>query len=232
MNRNLIKSCMAALVGLVVSGLANGASFANIPAGTLGNEPQGSPGPYAANYYFDVASPVEVTSLGAFDSGSDGVFLSEIQVAIFNRDTGALMTPVVLFNSADPGTPEGGFSYKNLAAPLFLDAGFKGAIATAGYSGQDSGFEPWYNTTHGVPVASFDDGGGLLANLGWLHYYRPTSDLIYDLSSPLFVAEGLSPYAQGAGSFQYQAVPLPPAVWLFGWAIAAMGIVGRRKLGT
>ncbi len=183
MKKKLVASFVIGLFILSITGVANATLFVNVPFETAGNEPQSSPGPYSLGLNFDVVSPIQVTSLGAFDSLSDGIFLSEIQVAIFNRETETLVTPILTFTSEDHGTAVGisGFTFKSLSVPVIFDEGFQGVVVANGYNGVSTAYEPFGNIAHsGAPVTTFDDGGGLLTNLGWYSYNRPTTSLTYD----------------------------------------------------
>jgi hypothetical protein len=107
-----------------------------VPAGTVGT--QTLPNPYAIGMDFDVLSPVIVTRLGSFDSGSDGLNASStLTTQIYNRNG---PTPVVVattnFTSAAPGELVGGSRFKALAAPVVLTNGSYSCVGY-GYDGNN-----------------------------------------------------------------------------------------------
>ncbi len=106
-----------------------------VPEGTFGNQEFGG----SLGMDFEVVHPVRVTELGAFDSEADGLFLP-ITVAIYDRTTGEAVTPLVVFDVDDPGTPEredgdlsDGSRFLLLPTPVELPAGFQGSIVAYGY---------------------------------------------------------------------------------------------------
>lgn len=114
--------------------LAAGVAYV-VPEFTLGIQDFGG----SLGMDFDVANPVTVTRLGAFDSGSDGLF-QPITVGIYDRNTGEAVTPLVEFAVDDAGTParedgelREGSRFLSLASPVTLPAGFQGCIVAYGY---------------------------------------------------------------------------------------------------
>ncbi|MDB6134918.1 MAG: autotransporter-associated beta strand repeat protein [Verrucomicrobiales bacterium] len=113
---------------------AAGAAYA-VPEGTFGNQSFGG----SLGMDFDVANPVKVTKLGAFDSGADGL-LVPITVAIYDRTTGTPVTPLMEFPVDDGSTPtrEDGELLESsrflpLNPPVVLPEGFQGSIVAYGY---------------------------------------------------------------------------------------------------
>ena len=98
-----------------------------VPAGTFGNQSFGG----ALGMHFDVEAPVEVTRLGVFDSGSDGLFRS-LAVRLYNRDTLEVVAALA-FAPDDEGELVEGSRFKDLAVPLVLPSGFRGSIVASGY---------------------------------------------------------------------------------------------------
>jgi hypothetical protein len=115
---------------------------------------------------FDVANPIRVTQLGAFDSGGDG-FLTTIKVSIYDRDNTTAQPVATLQLTPDsPGDLVGGSRMKALPQPVILPAGFKGSIVTFGYNAE----EMMYNT-HGTPnpeLQTFE--GGSIVFVGGSRY--------------------------------------------------------------
>ena len=174
------KYIVAIISGVFLLANASANQFISTLDGTFGNEPSGSPGPYSWDLYFTVQSPITVTSLGAFDSGSDGLFIGTIQVVMLERNSGTPVSPIIEFTSSDPGYLLDGFRYKALSTPLELAADFQGVIIAFGHSGLDSAYEPFGNTVHAdAPVLSFDNGGGLLGDLGPYSYQNMASGITY-----------------------------------------------------
>ena len=174
---------------------------------------------------FDVVSSVKVVSLGVFDSKTDGIFGSELQVAILDRQTGALVTPQLSFTSADNGTALDGSRFKTLAAPVILPAGFQGSVVAGAYTTPLG--DPNGNAVHQPMQWSFDDGGGLLTQVHF-HY-----NFDYDNSGlflPTTTHPGLPDPVFAAGTFQYEAVPEPGQfVVLFG--VGLLGTALWRRFG-
>jgi hypothetical protein len=81
--------------------------------------------------HFDVDAPVQVTRLGVFDSGSDGLFRS-LAVRVYNRDTLEVVAALA-FAPDDEGELIEGSRFKDLAVPLVLPSGFRGSIVASGY---------------------------------------------------------------------------------------------------
>jgi len=223
------KLLLASALTLALAGNTSASfQFVSVPLGTVGNEPSGSPGPYSWNLYFDVASPVTITSLGAFDSGSDGVFVSTVSVAIFDADTGQMVGSPISFTTADPGVLDGGFRYKSLGGGITLAAGFHGIVSAFGHSGMSSAYEPFGNLNHANPPATaFDDGAGLLSNLGSFRYQPQASGFTIPGSTAGYRA---TPEV-AAGSFQFvSAIPEPSTYIASALLLLPFGIQAIRRI--
>src|SRR5262249_46613405 len=78
--------------------------------------------------------PIHVTSLGVFDSGSDGL-KRPITAILFDRDTKAVVKQLVF--QPGEGTLIGGSRYKTLDTPIDLPAGFHGMMVAEGYGPEE-----------------------------------------------------------------------------------------------
>ena len=91
------------------------------------------------------ASPITITSLGAFDSGSDG-FVNPVTVGIVDAAGTTVINPVI-FDSATPGTLNGSFATQ-VITPQVLLANTTYAIVAVGFSAADQ------NSNAGIGGAS------------------------------------------------------------------------------
>lgn len=161
-----------------------------VPVGTVGNDGF----PAALGMHFDVNEDIQITELGVFDSGSDGL-LSTITAKIYDRN--AIASPIVTltFTPSTPGTLIGGSRFQSLATPLILPAGFQGAIVTDGYT--------YYGEVSGnlgisyLPITT-DDGGGLISFVG-LSPFGPIGEY------PTNTSYGGPENRYAAGTFVYSA---------------------------
>jgi hypothetical protein len=169
---------------------------------------------------FDVNSSILVTQMGAFDSDQNGL-AGTIQVGIFNRDTQSLVGGSFASLSGTTQPRIGNSRFADVA-DFTLAAGHYSVVAV-GYSAA----EPNGNS-HGPGLASTGDtGGGLISFVGLSRFTLATS-LVYPTTPDGSVAR----YA--AGTFQYQAAPVPEpesyAMMLAG--LGALGFMARRRKGA
>ena len=195
----------------------------SVPAGVVGAA--GGTLSYTLGMQFDVVEPIRVTSLGAFDSGSDGVFgsgESPVRVAIFDRITQLAVTPVVSFSTSDPGEAEGGARFKELDLPVTLPIGFQGLIVADGYSGTSApSLERFGNITNQSQQWSFEGGLYLQASTVVQFASKPLGPPL-ELTYPTTIFNSASTAAFAAGNFQFTAVPEPIAMLDF----AGLGLIG------
>ncbi len=133
----------------------------NIPAGTVGNQAFGG----SLGLDFNVNQPISITSVGVFDSSSNGLGLP-LQARIYDRVT-QLQVPgtFMAFPAGLTGTLTGGSRFLNLVAPVTLPAGFQGTIVGEGYGAaelngnQGFGAIPGMTTNSGSGAISFVGGG-------------------------------------------------------------------------
>src|SRR5262249_3071891 len=109
---------------------------------------------------FDVVQGIAITSLGVFDSGSDGLALP-LTARVYNRDTQTQLASLS-FAPGQTGTLIDGSRFLPLATPLVLPPGFHGTIVAEGYGSA----EPNGNGAFQEITWSHDDGGGLIQFVG------------------------------------------------------------------
>ena len=129
-----------------------------LPAGLPGDQDFSG----SAGMDFEMIKSIVVTRLGVFDDSSDGLKRT-ITVRLWNRGnpTGPAEVTSLIFTPEDPGELIGGSRLKPLSAPIRLEVGFQGTIATENYGAE----EQMYNSFGGA-VGTVDDGNGLLAFVG------------------------------------------------------------------
>ncbi len=128
-----------------------------VPAGTVGSQANA----FTFGESFTINKPIELTSLGAFDSGGDG-FTQPITVVLYDQATRAILAQVT-FTPDDPGTLVGGSRFKTLAQPITLLPGFQGVIAAYGFSATDPAGDaganaPAWTTNNDVGRLTFNNG--------------------------------------------------------------------------
>jgi hypothetical protein len=169
--------------------------------------------------YFDVtASPIVITSLGAFDNLPEGLE-GPIQVGIFDVTTNSLRTSITI----GPGTP--GTLINNARfvtiTPLVLSVG-PYAVVAVGFGASD----PNYNTNIDPYTAvAVNTGGGLISIPVLSGLWDYNTSLGTDLNG---VYNG--GWTFGGGSFEYEAVPDAGAtLLLFGMGLAGLTAFKRRR---
>src|SRR5262245_16814186 len=189
----------------------------NVPAGTNGNQDFGG----SLGMDFNVGStPILVSSLGVFDSGSNGLS-APISVALFNRTTGTIVPGTQInFPTGTLGTLIGGSRFLNLAAPVELTAGFQGSIVAWGYNASEMN-----GNTHGGPAPWTTNGGGLITFGGGSRFGNAGQ-------FPTNIDGGpVNRYA--AGTFQFEATPEPTTWAVFGlMAVGGLGCIRWRKVAV
>jgi hypothetical protein len=95
----------AAIIGLVARPVLNVHADIiayDVPSGVVGNQIDAATRSFGMD--FDVNSPISISELGVFDSAQDGL-LAPIEVAIYNRSSQSLASPVVTFAAGSgPGS--------------------------------------------------------------------------------------------------------------------------------
>ena len=135
-----------------------------VHAGTEGNQNYGG----LLGMDFEVIVPIEVTDLGVFDSGSDGLHAT-LRAALWTRvgDRGGTKLAEEIFTPNEPGQLAGGSRFKALHSPLQLGPGTY-TIVASGYNGEEPNGnlgvglveEPWENRS----------GDGAIAFVGGSRY--------------------------------------------------------------
>jgi hypothetical protein len=120
----------------------------DVPADTVGNNTDA----HTLGMEFNVNQPIEVTSLGVFDSGGDGLKVP-ITATLYDRVTHLALAQVVF--QPGSGTLVGGSRFLPLDKPITLLPGFQGVIAASGYGPQ----EPWAEVRPDGIVTAVNAGG-------------------------------------------------------------------------
>lgn len=143
---------------------------------------------------FVVNQSIEVTSLGVFDHLGDGIS-GTLTATIWDLSTSAAVPGATMtFTSGDPGVLVGSARLKPIA-PIALPPGSY-SIASSGHGNPDFDYNPATTTV-------IDNGGGAITiTLG----RRFRGD-----ATGAFPATVDAPGYYGGGTFEYSAVPLPPA---------------------
>lgn len=164
---------------------------------------------------FDVTGPdgIIVTSLGAFDSGQDGIS-GTVNVGIVDRSTGSVVGETVSF-SGGLGTLVDGSRFVTLTTPITLPSGFQGSITAQGYGLEGNG-----NTGNPSGFSATDDGGGLISFVGTARW---GGDVPLTLAPNV---DGGPANRYYAGSFEYGAVPEPSSLALL---LGAVGLLSLRR---
>ena len=140
-----------------------------IDAGTNGTQSYGG----ALGMDFTVDAETQVTHLGAFDDGSDGMSRT-ITVQLWSRndagtpgspsdDTGGSVLASATFSPGSPGTLEGGSRFKSLGSALTLQPGAY-TIVAFGYGNTE------LNGNNSTGFSDTDDSGGPVAYVGSSRY--------------------------------------------------------------
>lgn len=141
----------------------------NVAAGTVGGQTYAG----ALGMDFDVARSVQVTELGCFDSGSNGLSRN-ITVVLWSRNQngtpgstaddlqGSVLASEV-FTTAAPGTLVGGQRFKTLASPVTLAPGSYTILAYNYGAGEPNGNDAAFNN-------GTNTGGGAISFVGSSRY--------------------------------------------------------------
>ena len=197
----------------------------SVTSGTVGNQDVGGE---ALGMDFNVNSPIIVTQLGVFDSGSNG--LSRFLTAqIYDRDTQLPVTPLITFSAGSgpsSGTLIDGSRFLDIS-PVSLPAGFHGAIVASHSDATEMIFNSF-----GQPndTSTLNTGGGSISFVGLSRLSGGLPDVY-----PLTLDAGpVNRY--DAGTFTFTAIAVPePAVSILIASMVASGALlvlsrrGRRR---
>lgn len=164
---------------------------------------------------FDVGgSPVNMTHIGVFDSGQDGIN-GTLNAYIYNRDTQTVVAGPFSFSGAGD-TLIGGSRFRDIA-DVTLPANFHGSVVVDGYNAA----ELLFNTGGTVPggASALGDGNGLLTFTGTGRFGNPGA-------FPATADAGPA-NRYGAGTFAFQ-VPEPASSMIL---LLSTGLfaTGRRR---
>jgi PEP-CTERM motif len=220
---NITKQTARALSAATLALAANAAMAADVTAFdsviTAGNQSYGQ----ALGMDFNVLSAITVTKLGAFDSGQDGFAVgTTIQVAIFDRNTQAIVSPIASFTNATPGTLSGNQSFIDIA-DITLAAGQYSVVAV-GFNANDKNGNYNFIPNTGPTM---NTGGGLISFSGSGATARyGGAGLVF----PTLTAGVVQTNQFDAGTFQFtNAVPEPSAYAMALLALAGLGFTARRR---
>ena len=189
-------------------------------AGVVGGQ---SDGPLVLGNRFDVNSPINVTAVGAFDSGSGSFGSATVPVAVYKLITGIGWQQVngtLMSFTGNDGTQIGNARFQLLTSPVTLSPGNYAIIAanygvagTIYWNSASAGTAPSFNTdgTISMPssVNSFYGSGATLSSLPPFNYITTPTP------------------GYGAGTFEFTPVPEAAAFGAAGVGLLGLVYVGR-----
>lgn len=224
--RNIMFATVA--VAMMTAGAAN----AQVNAYSLATPRTGNQTNFAGSVglQFDVVSVIQVTRLGAFDSGQDGFSGAGVFSRIFERLSGLPVTPVVSFSSADGGILDGAYRFKDIA-PVTLTPGVSYQIVSWNYGVANPNVNAGATfAPNNLPAPSTNTGGGLIT-------FGQSRFSFAQNANPTNLDGGPNP-RYGAGNFTFRLPPPPPVAGapepgtfalLSVGAVAMIGIARRKR---
>ena len=176
--------------------------------------------PWTGNLGMDfhvVDTPIVITSLGAFNGNSLGVFSQDVKVGIFDL-SGALQGSVTFVANQTYGFVVGTTDVFQDVTPILLGPGDYSVVAI-GYNDTDKNG----NTNGGANYSGTDDGGGAITFIGTSRYDSGTS-----LQLPQTI-DGNPSNRYDAGTFSFTATPEPGTFALFGVGGVIVGLIRRNR---
>jgi len=221
MSRSWCSGIVAAVALLLYSGglrapaQAQGIIAYDVPEGTVGNQAFGGP----IGMDFDVNVDVEVTDLGVFDDGSNGLALP-ITARLYDRVTFAEIARLD-FTPGDPGTLAGGSRFKPLSPTLYLPADSRCTIVAEGYGvGEQLGNAGGLNPPQGLTM-----------NPGTCYlFFTGVGRFTGTAGTFPITPNGGSPNCFAAGSFRYVALETPTPRGAIAYVVPA-GTLGYQDFG-
>ncbi len=211
--KNKLLSTALGMMILLISSL-NSISHAGIIAleSTRGVGNQNYSGSLAM--YFDVTSAINVTELGAFDSGLDG-FISNIQVGIFDRNTNLMVTEIATLLGTS-NTLIGNSRFFDIT-DVKLEIG-NYAIVARGFGSDSNG-----NAGSFGPAPIINDDSGVIQFIGG-GYFGGSSITDFNL-----IPDSGPANRYDAGTFIYnRAMQVPEPSTLAIFALGVIGLASRR----
>ena len=204
-----------ALPLLAVAAPASAAQVYNAPSGLVGNQAwTGSLG-----LDFTVRSAIKVTSIGVFDSGSDGLS-SSLAVTIYNATTGVALFAPVTFASGTVNSSGDAYLFQAITPLVLLPGSYQ--VTAWNYSGSEPNFNYGFIASGSGGPVTFDSLGGRLTAVS--PHYSNASGVFATI-----LDDGNTRY--GAGSFLAVGVPEPAewALMLGGFGMLGMALRCRRR---
>lgn len=223
------------LAGAAVCALSSSTLLAtiayNFPSNLSGNQPGG---PLALGSLFTVSQPVEVNSLGVFDSGGDGIGGAGVSVAIYSVTlsggsitAGQLVVSPYNFSGTADALLDGSSTRFHDISPVTLSSGTY--LVVANHYGNVNSSERNYNyfvDPNKVVVPTANDQANYVA-FG-RSYYLSADAASWGEALPTGWSLGSSDYIPqyAAGNFDFTPVPEASS-----FAIAGVGLLGLVYVG-
>ena len=190
-------------------------------------------GVFSLGLDFDVLQDIQIDALGAFDFDQDGIYVADVVVRIYDRQTGLGVGSTVGFSTDSPGTLIEGSRFKSLLTPLLLPAGFQGSVVAYGFGSVGFGREVFVDeSTLSSSPQTTDSGGGLLAFVSSRFEVGGSGIALPGIPDFSYVHSELLVNQYMAGTFSFAAEVPEASTWVGLASLGACGIIGeaRRRL--
>jgi hypothetical protein len=209
----LLCAALAAAAGLATPALAAKTIVYDAPATTPGNQVY----PDGLGLDFKVNGPVKVVSLGAFDSGKNGI-TTGVRIGLFDLTTDSfVISPISFLGTPNPDGDA--YVFKDVA-PTLLTAGHEYSVVGFGFNRIDRNFSTNIARRNGNSPITFDSLGGRLTN-GFSRFdgdQTPQNGGVWSFAS-----------AFGAGTLAVVAVPEPSTWTMLLLGFGGLGVVLRVR---